>query len=106
MIESGAMPAWSAALVGIAAGLVIGIVFFGGLRLTLERLAGARRPAVLILASFVVRIGLAVAVLVALARWTGWAGLVAGAAGMLAVRSLLVRHARSAIDTPNAKARR
>lgn len=91
---------------GLAAGFVAGLAFFGGLRLTVDRLAAARHPGALMLASLVVRMALAVAVLVALARWGGSAGLLGGAVGLLGARVLLVRRARAEVDAAPGRARR
>ncbi len=44
----------------VAAGVGLGLLYFGGLWLTVRRLAGSRRPAMLFGASFVVRLALTV----------------------------------------------
>ncbi|RPH67691.1 MAG: hypothetical protein EHM83_00835 [Burkholderiales bacterium] len=106
MIEPTVLPAMLGALAGLVVGFVVGIVFFAGLRLTIDRLPAARHPGALMLVSLLARMTLAVMALVALSRWGGWAGLLAGAAGLLAARTLLVRRARAEVDAERQKARR
>jgi F1F0 ATPase subunit 2 len=79
----------------VAAGGVLGWLYFGGLWWTVRRLPGADHPAALVLGSFVLR-----AVLVAVGFVVLLAGdplrLVAVLVGFLAVRGVLVRRVRLA----------
>lgn len=79
---------------GLLAGVGAGVVFFGGLRWTVERVATARRPALLAVASLAVRMAVVVGVVLPLALAGGWVPVVAALAGMLAVRTALVARAR------------
>jgi F1F0 ATPase subunit 2 len=55
---------WMVLLWSALAGVILGVLYFGGLWLTVQRLAGARHPALLAAASFLVRVlGLSGAVL-------------------------------------------
>lgn len=56
---------------GLLGGIVIGLIFFGGLHWTISRLADAQQPVTLVLGSFVIRsvIALAGFYLVAGDRW-------------------------------------
>ncbi len=47
-------------VLSVAAGVGLGLLYFGGLWLTVRRLAGSRRPALLFGSSFVVRLSLTV----------------------------------------------
>jgi len=77
-------------LLGCAAlGVAIGIVFFGGLWLTVGRLATAGRPALLALSSLIARLFIA-ALGFGLALRAGWPGLLAALAGFIAVRTVAV----------------
>jgi F1F0 ATPase subunit 2 len=83
--------ALAGALAGaLAAGLALGGAYFGGLWWTVRRLPGSRSPAVLTLASFLARNALAAAGLW-LATAGDWRRLAAALAGMLVVRTVLVR---------------
>lgn len=80
----------------LGAGMVLGVVYFGGLWATIQRLASARRPAVLALASFVLRTVVVVAGLTVLyggdVRRLAIAGL-----GLLVVRTVAIRQTRVAL---------
>jgi len=72
-----------------AAGMVLGLWFFGGLKITVERLPSVRRPELLAIGSFVVRTG---ATLFGFYTVMGgqWERLVACVVGFLLMRKLLV----------------
>lgn len=78
---------------GTVVGLTCGAVFFGGLRWTLSQLETARRPAVLVFSSFVIR---GVVVAGALVAFSGGrlARILAGLVGLLVVRTAMVAVAR------------
>lgn len=81
-------------LFGFAGGAGIGWLFLTGLRLTVERLPGARRPGLVLIASVLVRMAIAVVGFLMLAQLLGWPGLAGAVAGFIVVRTLLVRRAR------------
>lgn len=83
------VPIWQLAL-AVVAGLAAGLVYFGGLWLTVQRLPTARRPQVLVLASFVLRLAVTVAV-IGLCAWRHWQLLAACVAAFLVMRVVLVR---------------
>ena len=85
------------ATVGLAVGLATGLVFFGGLRWTLDRLQGARRPVILALASVLVRIVVVAGALVAVAGGSVTRVLF-GLAGILIVRTVMVARVRRELD--------
>lgn len=62
----------SRALLAFGAGLALGVVFLGGLWLTVRRLPSARHPACLAIGSFVTRIGAAALVFVWIGRTGHW----------------------------------
>ena len=78
------------AVTGLASGLALGVVFFGGLWWTTQRLLHSRRPALLALTSLLVRMGCLAAGMYLITR-IGAVAAVAAAAGMLVVRSVIVR---------------
>ena len=45
----------------LIAGLLLGVLFFGGLWLTVKKIASSKMPALLVLSSFIFRIGIVVA---------------------------------------------
>lgn len=77
-----------ALLLGLLAGLALGLVYFGGLLWTVRRLSSWRRPGRALLVSFVVRAALVLPAFVALAL-RGPGPLVAALAGFLVVRLAL-----------------
>lgn len=79
-------------LLSIAAGIVIGVFFYGGLWLTVRALMTARHPVLLSLASFWTRtvVALAGIVLVSNARWQNAVACLAGFALGRGVVSLLL----------------
>lgn len=78
---------------GLVAGSVLGVIVFGGLRLTATRLTGARFPALVLVGSAIARLGVVTVALVALARFDPMA-LVSAVAGMMLVRTVFVQLAR------------
>jgi F1F0 ATPase subunit 2 len=98
-IAPAAAPLTVAAVViaGFAAGGLLGWLFYGGLHLTVRELARARRPALLLGLSLVLRMAALLAgfwvLLLAGERWigTGWPALVPALLGLIAARALLVR---------------
>jgi F1F0 ATPase subunit 2 len=87
---------------GLAAGAAAGVVHFGGLWLTVKRLPAARRPHLLMLASFAVRAALVVAVMLAMS-YVDWQALVAAFAALILARVVLVRKLGSATDGSGAE---
>ncbi len=85
MIEQ---PLQMAALFGW--GMLLGMVYYGGLWLSVQRLPQLRRPALWWLASFIVRTVLAVLGFY-LASGGQWQCLLVSLAGFLVTRALLVR---------------
>lgn len=84
--------AWLLAVIG---GGAIGALYFGGLWWTVQRVARARHPGLLVAASYLMRTTIAAAALLAVA--SGEAGRVLAAlAGFLLVRAVLVRSVRDA----------
>jgi F1F0 ATPase subunit 2 len=78
---------------GFLAGLVLGALFFGGLRWTVARVPHARSPGLLVALSLALRLAAVASGLVALLRLWGWVAGVAALFGMLVARTVLVRSA-------------
>lgn len=72
----------------LAAGMLTGIFYFGGLWLTVRRVISARRPALLMLASFAVRTGIALTLFYFIMAGS-WLRLVVSMAGFLIMRQIL-----------------
>ena len=75
------------------AGLALGTVFFGGLWWTISRSAASKRPALLFVTSFFLRVTFAISVLYAVGH-AHLERLSACVLGFIAVRSLMLRHTR------------
>jgi F1F0 ATPase subunit 2 len=84
--------AWTLPL-ALAAGVLLGGLYFQCLWLTARQMAGARRPAVLWAASFALRAAALLAGFPLLAS-AGWQQLTAGGLGFLAARAAVVRRQR------------
>jgi F1F0 ATPase subunit 2 len=79
-------------LVGaFAAGSAVGAAYFTGLWATVRRLSTARNPAVLVFASFALRLGVAAVAFLAIAGAGGWAWTVAALTGFMLARAVVVR---------------
>lgn len=81
--------------VGLVLGVTVGLLFFGGLRLTLEQLPRAKRPELLAVLSFVFRMAGVAVVMVWLAT-QNLESVVAGLVGLLGARTILIKRAGSA----------
>jgi F1F0 ATPase subunit 2 len=84
------MSAVIAVAVGLAVGVVLGLVFFGGLWWTTQRLAGSAQPGILVSVSLLVRVAVLAAGLFLLAQ-VGSAALLAAVLGLLVTRIGLTR---------------
>ncbi len=81
-------------LVGVGLGVVAGVVFFGGLRWTVDRLATSRHPMALATTSMLVRT-LVLAGLLVLGADSRIVRIVVALVAILAVRAVMVARARS-----------
>jgi F1F0 ATPase subunit 2 len=86
-------PEWSALALSAIVGAALGLGYFGGLWLTVQRLPNVRRPGLLILASFLGRMTLLLFAILWLAAGH-FDRLLAALAGLLAARLLLIRRWR------------
>lgn len=80
-------------IMALAAGAVLATFYFGGLWLTVRRVATSPRPALLTFCSFIVRGVIAVVAMVWIAR-VHWQLLLAAMAGFVLVRVILTRKLR------------
>lgn len=78
-------------LLGFAAGVPLGAAYFLGLWATVRQLGRSRHPALWMLASLLLRMAMLLAGFGFLARFGGWQAVLAGLAGVLAVRVYLQR---------------
>lgn len=84
-----------------AVGAVLGLVFFGGLWLTVAGLATARHPARRLLVSLLVRIAIVTAGFVMLLMQSGWLHGLCALAGFVVARSAVIAY-RSPVDNAGA----
>jgi F1F0 ATPase subunit 2 len=92
VIGTGALSWAILAVAGVAAGVVAGLVFFGGLWWTSQRLVTSRRPGLLVVGSLLVRMIVVAGTLVLLAR-IDVVLLVGAVIGLVAARTALTRAA-------------
>lgn len=83
------MSAMVSLMLALLAGLALGLLYFGGLWLTVRRLARTRRPAPLFALSLLLRMALTLAGFY-LVMDGSWQRMLACLAGFIAVRQLLV----------------
>ena len=94
-------PALSLTLAFLA-GLALGLVYFGGLWLTVQRLPTARRPGLLAALSLILRLGFVLGGFY-LVMGGRWERLLACLAGFLLMRALLVRRLGPQVKSPTPK---
>ncbi len=87
-VNAGLPAVWLPLVAAFVAGLALGFLFFGGLWLTVKQLATAKQPALLFVASFVLRTA-AVVVGVYLIGAGQWQRIAACMAGFILMRALL-----------------
>jgi len=75
-----------------AAGALLGLAFFWGLWVTVDRLRTSARPALRVVVSLVLRFGVALAVFYALARFGSWQHVIAAAVGFAVVPRLFIAY--------------
>jgi F1F0 ATPase subunit 2 len=81
-------------LLSTAAGGLLGLIFFGGLWLTVRGLEQARRPALRMVTSMLVRFGLVFAGFYIVVACGGWQHVVLGMVGFALVRLVFVQCTR------------
>lgn len=86
--------------ISLLIGIFLGILFFGGLQLTLTQLEKSKHPAALMLLSMLLRMAVVLTGFFLL-RNRGWYHLLAALPGMLLVRTILVSAARKKAETLN-----
>lgn len=84
------MSAWVSLLLSFAAGVGVGLLFFGGLALTLKRLPRTPNPVPLAVVSLIGRLGIGVFVFYLLLHQGHLPSLLAGVAGFFSMQLLLL----------------
>lgn len=74
----------------LAAGIAFGFIYFWGLWMTVKAISGARRPALLMASSFILRTAVCVAGFLVVSGGH-WERLLAALAGFVAIRMILIR---------------
>ena len=90
------MPAILSFCMAFALGIGLGFLHFGALWQTLQRLATARQPHLLLLASSVIRLSISAAGLYGVIVWGDWLHLLVCLVGFLSIRQFLIRRWRPA----------
>lgn len=75
-------------VIALLAGGAIGLFYFGGLWLTVQRIPSSSRPQLLMVGSFFVRLALSLAAFYLLTPW-GWPAMAAALAGLIIARQIL-----------------
>lgn len=83
------METLAAYIVPAAAGIILGFAYFGGLWLTMQALPSTRHPALLVIGSYLSRLAMAFASLLAIALLGGWKPLLVSMGGFLLVKVVL-----------------
>ena len=77
-------------LLSFLGGGVMGVVYFGGLWYTVRQLPGTNRPALLLIGSFALRLGLLLTAVYLIAN-AHWSYLLSALVGVLLARTWLIR---------------
>lgn len=86
-------------LIVFAAGLVLGILFFGGLWLTVKKAVISQRPALWFLGSFLIRMGITLVGFYYLSQGN-WKNLLIAVSGFIIARSIVIFLTRSMEEKP------
>lgn len=78
-------------IAALAAGVAVGLVYFGGLWLTVRRLPSAERPYLLVFGSLAGRVAVAVGTFFLLTTAGGWQAIVVAMLGFIGVRVAMIR---------------
>jgi len=81
-------------LASFAAGMLLGLVVFGGLWLTVRGLERARHPALRMLGSLLLRLGLVLGLFYIVIGYGGWQHALAAVLGFTVLRVFVVRSVR------------
>lgn len=81
----------------LAVGIGLGVLHFGGLWQTIQRLATARQPHLLLWASSLGRLSISVAGFYGVMIWGDWLRLLICLVGFLSIRHFLIRRWRPAL---------
>lgn len=84
-------------IISFSTGAALAGFFFTGLWVTLRHLSEFRHPGILIMTSLIIRFGIVLAGFYGIARLTGFEGILAAAAGFIAIRLLLVRRLETSL---------
>lgn len=90
-------------LLAALAGILIGMVFFGGLWSTLSGLERSNRPALRMVCSMLLRFAITLSAFYLLARYGGWHVVLVAATGFALMRQLVVSGVRPGITKRTAK---
>jgi F1F0 ATPase subunit 2 len=90
---------WMGVLFSALAGVIIGLFYFGALRITVDLLSTSGRPGALLLASMLVRMVIALVAFYFVATYGRGGGLVAAFVGFAIVRAAFLKRARSQLST-------
>lgn len=81
-------------LVALLAGLVSGMLFFGGLWITVQKAMTAKQPAVWFGLSFILRLAITLPVFYFIAK-EGWQSLLMAVAAFIIARTVVIKFAKS-----------
>ena len=76
-------------MVGLFVGIILGIIFFGGLYITVEKLRDAKNPSVLLLLSFLLRMAVLLGGLYLVSRY-GFKDMLFALLGIILVKFVMV----------------
>ena len=83
-------------LCALLSGVLLGLLYFGGLWLTIKKLIRSKHPALLAMGSFTSRTVICVTAFYLIFRVGDWIGLLVGVAGFFVTKLFMVRHFRTA----------
>ncbi|HEY9185267.1 MAG TPA: ATP synthase subunit I [Salegentibacter sp.] len=78
----------------LTAGVVLGILFFGGLWFTVKKVVTSKRPALWLIGSFIIRVSITLVGFYYLSQGS-WKNLLISVLGFIIARSIIIHHTKS-----------
>lgn len=86
-------------MIAFLIGIVLGVLYFGGLYLSVERLNRVKHPSILMVLSFILRMGLLVVVFFYISKG-GYKDILFALGGLILVRFIMIFRVKKEIPNP------
>ncbi|MFO7824017.1 MAG: ATP synthase subunit I [Cyclobacterium sp.] len=82
-------------IIALLTGVAMGILFFGGLWITVKKAVSSKTPALWFLGSFILRMGIAIGGFYLILKGGNWLSGLICLAGFIVTRYIVIRHTRA-----------